>query len=492
MSKSITITTIDRVMDSSIITEEPYTFSNIRTSSYTSLYCIDGLRRTFTPKIKPNQDNLDMLSDLYQHSRALIPESCTSLLLHLLPSGGRVLNLTTDYSEFLLACRELSKFSYTTVDAREETKKLMSRIGEVTERLTIVSAMDEIGTESYDIVILDLLNIHTFPKGILKSNGVIIVRGDETTKSSPSFQNCWALTYSNIYGVIGIRNTQSACDALFLMSPETDRIKLPTPDGTSKPFIQRMKTNPTPPILNSSMISHAGKHVTLLGGEPFSCMQTTTGVKSDIGVIRKDSGNIPTAYLGLFKEGGYTLHTFEYNSDTPNRSVVYNSDSFTLVVHKHSTYNSALLHAKYVMDDGILLGNGNDDIVVDLIADGISRTMPLENTMINIYGEYDLLAKGVAKAYSQSDIRILMNSCLPDTLSYIQKTRDGSRIYFSEDIGKQVPSMIVKVEERVIEIEEYTPVQILNMVQSNMPQYAKPGEIPDYVPTSPVEVVAAE
>lgn len=485
---------INRVMDATI-TNDAYTFANVRITDPIRLLTIKGGRATYTPVSTPDQSMLDMIQENIPGARVLYPECCSQLLSHLIQKrkGGQRLLDTAPYNcEFAIASNTLKNVSYTGVDPREELKAITEGVGVDTDRIMFVPSIADSGEEPYDIMIVDLKDITTISRKKLKDDGIVIIRGTEETRSSATFGNCWALPFPNIYGTVGIRNTENSCDALFIVSNQKDGIDLPEPTEGKVSYIHKLPKDifPEPPF--KSTVSYGGKKVPYLGGHAFACLQYTTGITQNTGIILQASTYNPIEYLSLYSKsfigrgGKINLHIFEYNSKIPNRSYVYSQESINMIVHTHTSYNKCKDRASYVINDTRdIISPENDNNIVDLIADGIVRVMGVEDyPLIELRGVYDLLSKGVAKAYPRSDIRIAMDSCDPSTLTYIQSTRDGSKMYATSTIGRKVPSMVVEPETTDYPIGEYTKEEMLVLVETNLPQYSRPGK-DDYGPTSP-------
>ena len=481
------------------LTDDAYTFANVRITIPQRLLTIKGERITYTPSVPPDQSLIDTIHENIPGARVLYPECCSRLLSHLIQnrSGGqRLLDISPHNCEFAIASHFIKNVSYTGVDPRGELTTILKTIDGDTDRIMFVSSIADSAEEPYDIMIVDLKDITSIPRDKLKDNGIVIVRGTEDTRSSPTFGDCWALEFANIYGIIGIRNVDDSCDALFIISNHKDIIEIPEPVNGKVQYLYKLPDRVFPVHPVKSMIVHNGKNVPYLGGHPYACLQYTTGIGNNTGIILKASTYNPIEYVSLYTKnfiesgGRITLHIFEYDSKIPNRSYSYLSDSINLSVHTHSSYNKCVKHANYVMDDSRdIIGIGSDDTIINLIADGIGRVMGFEDTMlIEIRGVYDLLSKGIAKAYPRSDIRISMSTCDPSTLTYIQSTRDGSKIYATNTIGRNIPSMIIGPESAEYPIGEYTREELIVLAELNLPQYSRPGKDGDFVPTSPMEV----
>jgi len=489
---------INRVMDATI-TNDAYTFANVRITNPTRLLTIKGERATYTPVSTPDQSTLDVIQENIPGARVLYPGCCSQLLSHLIQKrkgGQRLLDTSPHNCEFAIASNTLKNVSYTGVDPREELTSIIEVVGVDTDRIMFVPSITDSGEEPYDVMIIDLKDITIISRKKLKDDGIVIIRGTEETRSSATFGDCWSLPFSNIYGAVGIRNTKNSCDAIFIVSNQKDGIDLPESTEGKVSYIHKLPKDvfPKPPL--KSLVSYSGKKVPYLGGHAFACLQYTTGITQNTGIILQASTYNPIEYLSLYSKsfigrgGRINLHVFEYNSKIPNRSYVYSGDSINLIIHTHTSYNKCKDHAKYVIDDTKdIISPENDNDIIDLIADGIGRVMGFEDyPLIEIRGVYDLLSKGVAKAYPRSDIRIAMNSCDPSTLTYIQSTRDGSKMYATSTIGRKIPSMVVEPETIDYSIGEYTKEELLVLVETNLPQYSRPGD--DFVPTSPDEVPA--
>ena len=485
-------------MDASL-TNDAYTFANVRITNPQRLLTIKGERITYTPSVPPDQSILNTIRENIPGARILYPECCSQLLSQLIQkrSGGqRLIDISPHNCEFAIASHFIKNISYTGVDPRDELTTILESIDTDTDRIMFVPSIADSAEDPYDIMIIDLKDITSIPRDKLKDDGIVIIRGTEDTRSSSTFSDCWALQFANIYGIVGMRNTDDSCDAIYIVSNQKDTIEIPEPVNGKIQYLQKLpeRVFPTPPV--KSMISHGGKSVPYLGGHPYACLQYTTGIGNHTGIILKASTYNPIEYLSLYTKnfiesgGRITLHIFEYDSKIPNRSYSYLGESINLSIHTHSSYNKCVKHANYVMDDSrYIIGVGSDDAIINLVADGIGRVMGFEDKMlIEIRGVYDLLSKGIAKAYPRSDIRISMSTCDPSTLTYIQSTRDGSKIYASSTIGRNIPSMIIEPESVEYPIGEYTQEELVVLAELNLPQYSRPQKDDDFVPKSPVEV----
>lgn len=483
------------------LTNEPYTFANVRVSDPKQLLTITGERITYTPSSPPDDHTLTTINEIMPDSRILYPECCSQLLSHLIgsASGIRILDLSPGNCEFAIACNPIRSISYTGVDPREDLRHILEDLDIDTDRIMFVNSIAESGEEPYHILIVDLKDITTIPREKLSEDGIVIVRGMEETRANLSFGDCWALPFPTIYGTIGVRNSSGSCDALFLLANQRDRISLPEPIQGRISYLQTIPESILPNPPRSSMVSYGGKKVAYLGGNPFACVQYTTGITRSVGIIVQASTYDPIAYSGLYTKnfintGGIVqFHIFEYHSRFHNRTRVYIHDRMKIMVHSHSSYNKCVEHAKYLFEDhGDIVGIGSDDEFIDLIANGIGRVMGYDPQMlIEIRGVYDLLAKGVAKAYPSADIRIAMDSCDPDTFTHIQSTRDGSKIYVTSTIGRKVPTMVIEPTTIEYPIREYTKDELAVIAESNLPQYSQSrgagegeGE-EEFVPVSP-------
>ena len=490
---------INRIMDASL-TDDAYTFANVRITIPRRLLTIKGERTTYTPLVSPDQSILNTIHENLPGTRVLYPECCSQLLSHLIQKrkeGQRLLDISPHNCEFAIASQSLKNLSYTGVDPRKELTTILENIDADTDRIMFVPSIADSGEEPYDIMIVDLKDITSIPRNKFRDDSIVIIRGTEDTRSSPIFGDCWTLPFVNVYGVVGVRNTDDSCDALFIVSNRKDDVEIPEPVNGKVQYLYKLPESvlPKPPL--KSMIAYNGKNVPYLGGHPYACVQYTSGIGiKHVGIILKSSTYNPIEYLSFYTErfvgrsDNIHLHIFEYDSKIPNRSHSYLRDSINLSVHTHSSYNKCVNHAKYVIDDprGII-GMDSDDDIIDIIADGIGRVMGVEEKMlIEIRGVYDLLSKGIAKAYPRSDLRILMSACDPSTLTYIQSTRDGSKIYTTRNMGKNIPSMIIGPESVEYHVKEYTREELLVLAETNLPQYSRPGKDDDFVPTSPVEV----
>ena len=468
-----------------IVTQEPYTFVNVKHTPSTGLLTTNGYRITYTPSTAQSKR---------KGSRILYTDACSGLLRHLLPKGGRILDLSPVNGEFAIACNSIPTVSYTGVDPREEMVALLRDNDIKTERITFIDTQAGVDREAtYDCMIVNLDSIRDYPRQFLSTEGVLIIRGTESDILSPQFKDCWSLPLVQLYGIVGVRNTEGSCDALFLGSQTAGRIDLPEPTGGSQEFISQIKNNPFPAQIKPTTFSYRSRPIPCLSDHPYACIQYTVGLNSIKGVIIKRGNTHPLTHLGLYNlnySGKFpiTLHVFEYSSDNPNRTFVYIQDDINVYVHTHKTQKSCETHAKYIIgDNSKVIGMGDDTIAIDMIADGITRIMEREYPLVEIRGVNDLLAKGVAQAYSQSDIRVSMSSCEPSTLTYSQKTRVSSRLFFTNDLGKKIPSMIVNPEEPEFDIGTFTTDQLIKMVELNIPKYANTGD-GEFIPTSPIVI----
>lgn len=495
MSIGIKVGVINRVMDVTI-TNDAYTFANVRTTNPVQLLTIKGERITYTPSSTPDKSIIDTIQENIPSSRVIYPECCSQLLSHLIQKREgvqRLLDISPHNCEFAIASHSIKKISYTGVDPRKELTDIINNTDVDTDRIVFVPTISDIGEEPYDIMIIDLKDISSIHRDKLKSDGILIVRGTEETRSSPTFGNCWSLPFTNIYGTIGIRNINGSCDAVFVVSGGRDSIDIPEPTNGKVHHLYKLPKSVIPKSPTKSMLSYSGKNIPCLGGHPYACLQETIGITTinNMGVVLKSSTYNPIEYLSLYTQGfinkvdKINLHIFEYDSKIPNRSYSYLNDSINLTIHTHSSYNKCITHAKYLIDDlRNIIGLGSDDDIISIVADGVIKVMGSEDKMlIEIRGVYDLLAKGVAKAYPRSDIRMNMSACDPSTLTYIQSTRDGSKIYATNTLGKKKPSMIIKPESVDYPIGDYTKTELVVLAETNLPHYERPGG--DYVATSP-------
>lgn len=469
---------INRVMDV-IVSQEPYAFSNIRTTQPIFLLTADGMRITYTPSSPPNERIIRSLKENRPHSRILYPECCAMLLSHLLPRGGRILDIAPGNTEFAIASHLLPSTSYVGVDPGEELGSVLLKTGIDTERVAYVNTLEDTGEEPYDLVIT---SISKMPEEKMSDECVIIVRD---TEGIDIFKQCWFLGYPQIYGIIGIRHHLGACDAVALLSKQKGRIVLPESTTRGRlPFLQRIEANPISERGVASLVSYGGKRVPYLGGNPYACIQFTEGMNGRIGILLKAGVFNPLTFLSLYNpkyEGARTdLHLFEYGADIVNRTIVFLYETMSVSIHSYSNYTKAVEHAKYIIgnDDDILgkeEGSEGEDIAIESIGSGIGKLLGYEHTFIEIRGQHDLLAKGVGKVYPRADIRVSMASCDPSTLSHLQSTRDGSNLYFTSDIGKKTPSLIVDPVETDVGIRPFTTDELREIILTNTGQYLTDG-----------------
>jgi hypothetical protein len=478
-----------------IITQEPYTFANVKHSRANELLTITGYRMTYTPSTRDTSTILP-IQEQFPTARILYPRACASLLTNLLPKGGRVLDLTPENGEFVIASNMIPRMSYTGIDPREEIRSLVREFD--TERITVLEDQESMGDgeDKYDLVILPLTRLSSLPKEFMNEGGILLIRGTEGSVASPSFRDCWGLPMAHIYGCVGIRNIEGTCDAFMIARNGETPIELPDPVQGTHTVLSRIRTNPIPERAVQSMVSYQSKSVPYLSNHPYACVQYTRGLHGTVGIITKESMCHPLTYLGLFNRdyidrGPITLHVFEYESDTPNRSIAYVFENIIVNVHTHTSTQSCETHAKYLFDDLThVIGLGGEDVILPMIADGIVRVMGMEQVLIDIRGSHDLLAQGISHAYSQADLRLNMSACTPETLTYAQSTRDNSRVYFTNTLARKIPSMIVNPEEPEYPIEDFTHEQMISLAETNLPQYTRPGTSSEegedsFVPVSP-------
>lgn len=443
--------------------QEPYTFSNARFSNPSLLLTFEGIRHTITPDSSPHPSTMT-LHDIFKAESLCYIECCSKLLSVLLPSGGKVLDLDVGSGEFAIGAREIATIAYTGVDRRKEVKAIPLE----DERVAFIDDIPEGG--EYDVIIVNLSQSHPLPKGLLATNGSVIIRGSE--QRGRKFENCWALPYSQYVGVIGLRNTLGECDAVFVASNSDTPIALPSASGSKTvPYLVEIVDDPVQDSPKADFLSVNGKKVPVWNGHPFLSEPGIDGVGNDFGIIQKDMGRMPLEYLGLFTVPQTPLHkhlhVFLYNSDTPNRTSVLMNRDFMVIVHLVKTFADAKRMALLYFSEEDIIGLGDNSKYIELVASRISRVMGFEQTMVDINGSNNLLAKAVSKAYPTSDIRNLMDHCEPNTLVYVEGTRDNSHVYYTNDLGKKVPSLVVSPDFPKIKVREYSQEERKAMIMSS-------------------------
>ena len=441
------------VLKEEMLTQEPYTLSGVGFSPFSSWMAIDGKRYSYTPSVAPDKDEVKSIQELSTRQRVCIPESLRTLLSHLLPKGGRILDLCAKYGDIAVATKKMEGISYTGV-------------GSVPDE-NVVSSIDEVSKEPYDVVIIELGE--PVPKAYVSEKGIVLVRGDETSVNT--YEKCWLMEMPYIFGMVGIRNNKGMCDPFFISGK--DKITLPEPNSTSLLFIQSIKI-PEKGDVRISLESYKGSKIPYLGSDiPLKLRRYFDSV----GIIQKHGVVSPTDYI-LHLHNVNNLHLFLYDSDVPNRSyVLWNEDNKCIYIHNCETEDAAMS-----MRDTFVLNSLEEYIKENAYT--IREMMDkykYKIESIEVRGGNDLFARCVCGAYPESTIHIRMKDCHPETLSSIQTGRK-SVITYSSEMSKK-PSLIA--DSNVIRVEPIVYTDTESISRKNLPYLRKKGTSPGITPVSP-------
>ena len=148
---------ISRVMDVTI-TNDAYTFANVRITNPLRLLTIKGERITYTPSSTPDQSIINTIQENISSSRVIYPECCSQLLSHLIQKREgvqRLIDISPHNCEFAIASHSIRNLSYTGVDPREGLTTILVNTDVDMDRIMFVSSITDTGEEPYDIMIVD-------------------------------------------------------------------------------------------------------------------------------------------------------------------------------------------------------------------------------------------------------------------------------------------------------------------------------------------------
>ena len=438
------------------LTQEPYTLAGITFSPFSSLMGIDGKRYTYTPSVAPDKDELKSIQKLSTRRRICIPDSLRTLISHLLPKGGRILDLCAKYGDITVATKKMKGFSYTGVGSIPDEN--------------VVASIDEVSKDPYDMVIINLGD--PVPKSYVSKTGVVLVRGDETSVNT--YEKCWLMEMPYIFGMVGVRNMDGTCDPFFISGKE--KITLPEPTPTTLPFVQSIKIPKTSDKYSSfiSFESYKGSKIPYLGSDVALKLRRYF---DSVGIIQKHGVISPTDYI-FHLHNVNNLHLFLYDSDNPNRSyVLWNEDDKCIYVHNCESEDAAKsMRDKFVLSSVEEYVKEHAYIIREMMDKYEYKIQSIE-----VRGSNDLFARCVCGAYPESKIHIRMKDCRPETLSYIQSGRKSLITYTSEMSKK--PSLIA--ESNVIRVIPEVYKDTESVSRKNLPYLREKGTSPGMSAVSP-------
>jgi hypothetical protein len=367
--------------------------------------------------------NLLRSPTICQHPLGL-PECYAFLLNHLLPSGGRILDLFLGYGEFLIGSVTNPSISYTGLDphlkepyaphpslelAPNSTGLLDGLIQagfpfEGDERITLTPERDFGEDHSYDLVIVSVEETEDIRK-YLKPNGILLTIG--ATSPSPS------LSFRNTFGFVGLENYQGTANAILLQS--NTPITLPPPRADTS-YLHKIET------LGSTVMGelvYKGKHIPHLSQNVW--MKLYSASLPPQSIVISSSLETPLRFGAIVPKGG-SVFVYVYGSNPDNVEFVYSlEDDRQLRVFHFKTREDAIFHANQQRLPILGIGEPLDTLIATEFRKSFESSTQYEH--IEIQSSDDILTRMVAIAFPESNLYLASGMYEPFTIETLVSTR---------------------------------------------------------------------